>query len=54
MSDDMEKRNVIEAGRTPVDQAKMAEVVDEAVDRFDTKALTKEADDAKPAVKKSS
>ena len=47
-----EKRNVIEVGRTPVDQAKMAEVVDEAVTQFDPNVLLKEADNAKPSVPK--
>jgi len=50
MTDDMEKRNVIEEGRTPASSDKMAEVVDAAVDQFDTQALKKEADNAKPAV----
>lgn len=49
----MEKRNVIEDGRTPEDQAKMAEVVDEVATQFDPNVLLKEADnDAKPSAPK--
>jgi len=47
----MEKRNVIEEGRTPGDPAKMAAVVDESVGKFDIKLLRKETEDAKPADK---
>jgi len=39
----MEKRNIVEQGRTPPDPAKMAEVADEAAGDFDKQTLTKES-----------
>ena len=46
----MEKRNIVEDGRTPPDPAKFAEVPDEAADDFDKVALDKETkDEEQPA-----
>ena len=44
----MEKRNIVEDGRTPSDPAKFAEVPDEAAGKFDKKALAKETKDGHP------
>lgn len=48
----MEKRNVIEAGRTPRATEKSADVVDEGVKAFKRTGLTKEALARKPKKEK--